>query len=139
MATNYLCILMRTDMTSLGRGKSVAQGCHAANAFMWDEVFSPSISGGKLNVDAVNWSQEANGFGTTICLGADIKEIQKAVTLAKALGFAARMVVDPEYPLVDGATFHILPNVETCAYIFGDKEELRIILGNLNLLENDPV
>lgn len=40
---NYLYLLVRTDMESLGRGKSVAQGAHAANAFTWDTIIAPSI------------------------------------------------------------------------------------------------
>lgn len=136
---NYLYLLVRNDMASLGRGKSVAQGAHAANAFTWDHIIAPSINQGELNPEAMAWCTEADGFGTTIALSANLQEIEDTVMLARALGFPARVVADPEYPLMDGKTFHIIPNVVTGAYVFGDKERLGIILKRFKLLENDPI
>ena len=143
---NYLYVLVRTDMESLGRGKSVAQGAHAANAFTWDHMTAPAIAGNSIDPDALLWCQEAKdregkprGFGTTIALGATLKQIEDKVTLAKALGFKASLVADPEYPLLDGRTLHLLPHVVTTAYVFGDKMALEIILRDLSLLPNDPV
>lgn len=136
---NYLYILVRTDMESLGRGKSVAQGAHAANAFIWDTVIRPSIQNTTTNPAALEWSREADGFGTTIALGVTLQELQNAVALATAMGFPARVVSDPTYPMLDGETLHIIPDVVTTGYVFGDKEALRMILGGFNLLRNDPV
>lgn len=136
---NYLYLLVRTDMTSLGRGKSVAQGAHGANAFTWDTIIGPSIAGEAIYVPAIEWSREANGFGTTIALAATLSQIEAKVTIAKALGYPARVVADPEYPLVDGKTLHLIPDVVTCGYIFGDKTEMSMFLSDLQLLPNDPV
>ncbi len=136
---NYLYLLVRTDMESLGRGKSVAQGAHAANAFTWDTIIAPSIKNTTIDPAALEWSREADGFGTTIAFGATLREIEETVTLAKALGFKARVVADPEYPLVDGKTLHLIPDVVTGAYVFGEKAALEIILRDFALLKNDPV
>jgi len=143
---NYLYILVRTDMESLGRGKSVAQGAHAANAFTWDYITMPAIEQGTVDPAVIEWCNEAKdatgrvrGFGTTIALGATLKQIEDAVTIAQALEFKASLVADPEYPLLDGRTLHLLPHVVTTAYVFGDKAKLEIVLRALGLLENDPV
>lgn len=138
--TNYLYILVRTDMDSLGRGKAVAQGAHAANAFTWDNIIAPSIQGVPMNADALEWSREADGFGTTISLGMNLRDMQAVVEFARLGGFPARLVADPEYPLLcPGGEFHIVPNVVTTAYIFGDKDILRPLLGRFELLSNDPI
>lgn len=138
---HYLYILVRNDMESLGRGKSVAQGAHAANQFIWDEVLSRMIDATRsstVNKAALEWSREANGFGTTIALSASLAQMNTTVQIAKALGFPASLVSDPEYPLVDGPTVHLIPNVVTTAYVFGTKDALRPILQNFKLLSNDP-
>lgn len=137
---NYLYALVRTDMDSLGRGKSIAQAMHAANAFTWDTIIAPAIQNGSMDATALEWCREANGFGTTIALnGGTLKKIEEAITIAKALGFKARLVADPEYPLLDGKTLHLLPDVVTCAYVFGDKAALEIVLRDFALMPNDPV
>lgn len=143
---NYLYLLVRNDMASLGRGKSIAQGAHAANAFTWDSIVAPAIAGQPIDPEALAWSQEAKtregmpmGFGTTISLSASLTQIQNKVKIAEALGFKAKVVDDPEYPLVDGKTFHLLPHVVTGAYVFGDKETLSIVLGDLSLVPNDSL
>jgi peptidyl-tRNA hydrolase len=141
-----LYILVRTDMDSLGRGKSVAQGAHAANQFTWDTIMKPAIAGDPVDPDVLEWSHEAKypdgspmGFGTTIALDASLKQMETAVQIAQALGLRASLVVDPEYPLLDGKTLHLLPNVVTTAYVFGDVEITRLVLNAFNLLANDPV
>ena len=135
----YLYTLVRTDMQSLGRGKGTAQAAHAANQFTDDHIIQPLLNGVAPSEDVMAWRAQANGFGTTIALAARLFEMDKAVKLASAIGAKASLVKDPEYPLVDGDTFHIIPNVVTTAYIFGDKTTLRMILGDLKLLSNDPV
>jgi len=137
---NYLYLLVRTDMESMGRGKGTAQAAHAANQFTWDHVINSSIEGKSIDPAVLDWCREARGFGTTIALDApNLQVMAEAVELAKALGFAAELVADPEYPLVDGNAFHIIPNVTTTAYVFGDKDKLKIILQDFKLLDNDPV
>lgn len=139
MEKKYLYILVRTDMESLGRGKSVAQGAHAANAFTWDNIIMPALQNLSMNAEALEWSREAAGFGTTIALAATLKQMENAVTIAKAMNFPASLVKDPEYPLLDGDTFHIIPDVVTTAYIFGTKSEVAPFLSSFSLLVNDPV
>ena len=137
---NYLYLLVRTDMDSLGRGKGIAQGAHAANAFTWDTIINPALVGNELDAAALEWCREANGFGTTICLnGGKLRKIEEAITIAKALGFKARLIADPSYPLLDGATLHLLPDVVTGAYVFGDKDTLGMVLRDFALMPNDPL
>lgn len=135
----YLYVLCRNDMASLGRGKGHAQSAHAANAFTWDTIIRPSIENTTLNADALEWCREADGFGTTIALSANLRQINEKITLAKALGFPARVVPDPSYPLLDGRTLHIIPDVVTGGYVFGEKADLEIILRDLDLVPNDPI
>ena len=136
----YLYILVRTDMDSMGRGKGTAQACHAANQFIDEHLVIPLLNGGKPDQQVLWWRAQANGFGTTIALAVkDYNEMQKYVQLAVLMGAKADLTVDPEYPLVDGDAFHIIPNVPTTAYIFGDKNVLKPLLENLSLLPNDKV
>lgn len=146
MSPLILYILIRTDMESLGRGKSTAQAAHAANQFTWDTIMTPALSGNPADPQVLEWCAEAKhpdgtpmGFGTTISLDAKLWQMDRAVKIAKALGLKASLVMDPEYPLMDGRTFHIIPNVVTTAYIFGDKESCKIVTGEFELLKNDPV
>jgi len=135
---NFLYLLVRTDMASQGRGKGMAQASHAANAFTFDTIIKPSLTAGVANEEALAWCHEAEGFGTAIVLGCTMFQLEAKITFAQALGFASRLVVDPEYHLMDGPTHHILPNVATSGYIFGDKDRLRMLLSDLNLMPNDP-
>jgi hypothetical protein len=90
--------------------------------------------------DVQAWRESANGFGTTIVLAVpNLKQMQNAVELAKALGAKAALVADPEYPLMDGLAFHSIPNVTTTAYVFGEKEKLFPALSGFELLLNDVV
>lgn len=135
----YLYILVRTDMDSLGRGKSIAQGAHAANQFTDDHIIAAALKGEAIDPEVLAWTRLARGFGPTLTLGMSLKEMQTCVMFANALGYPASMVVDPDYPLLDGGTLHLIPDVETTAYIFGEKEDLRPILGGFDLMPNDPV
>lgn len=107
-------------------GKAVAQGAHAANQFThaykgWDTV--------------TTWEAEGDGFGTTIVLGVDEDTMRKTVQLASSAGknICHDIVHDPSYPVRDGEITHLIP-LDTCAYIFGHKEELRWLLGDLPLM-----
>ena len=136
----YLYILVRTDMDSMGRGKGTAQACHAANQFTDEHLIQPLLNGTKPDIQVLWWRSQAKGFGTTISLAVkDLSEMQKYVELAVLMGAKADITVDPEYPLVDGDAFHIIPNVPTTAYIFGDKNILKPVLENLTLLPNDKL
>lgn len=136
----WLYILVRTDMDSLGRGKGMAQASHISNKFVWDTMINPAINGQNMDNDALDWSREADGFGTAIVLAApNLDHLKATVHIAGACGFQASMVVDPEYHLQDGSFHHIIPNVPVGAYVFGEKADVNAFLGNFKLMPNDPV
>lgn len=145
----YLYILIRTDLGSMGSGRACAQCSHASNAFI--------KSFGKMD-DVVAWSsQTPQGFGTAIVLGASLDQIFEK--LYKCGKFYNELIYDPDYvitipkeivyliksdketpypiklePSLIDVNKYILHRKEiTCAYIFGDKELLKPILGDLLL------
>lgn len=154
----YLYILMRTDLPSMGLGKSVAQGAHAANQFTEEHVIQPLMKGKTVDEMVTSWrTATPDGFGTTISLGVTGEQMNSVVIAAEKLGFKAGVVTDPSFPyLVDKEIFplidkalHAIPPVflkdsvvcfrveESCAYVFGQKTELKILLGQFGLLNND--
>lgn len=136
----YLYILVLTCYDSMGRGKGTAQACHAANQFTDDHIIEPLINQDQPREDVMTWRAEANGFGTTITLAVPtLRQLKDAVKFAKMAGLLAEEVADPEYPMVDGRGFHIIPNVVTTAYVFANKDFVKPILGHFELLPNDVV
>lgn len=128
-----LYILMRTDLDSMNPGKAIAQGTHAANAFIEEHL----RDSGKLEIEASirDWrKQTTQGFGTVITLGVCEAQMTKAVLFAKEQGIRAGIVHDPSYPIRDGQVMHKIP-LDTCGYIFGSHSDpkLRLIVGALNL------
>ena len=120
-----LYILMRTDLVSMNPGKAVAQGAHAANQFVEEH---------QTNDFYKRWAASTpGGFGTTITLGVDAKQMYTAVHVARALNLLSGVVHDPTYPLIDGDVLHLLP-LDTCAYIFGEKDAVQPVVGNFNLM-----
>lgn len=158
----YAYLLVRTDLPSLGRGKAHAHAMHAGNQLTWREVYQVFKSGKDVDPDVLAWHESANGFGTTIALGdknqLDLATVNAIVDAAKKLGFVADKVVDPTYPylvdkeivgLMDPAV-HTMPPVPgpngtmvcfrkevTTAYVFGDKEPLKVLLRSFGLVPND--
>ena len=134
--TPVLYILMRTDMDSMNPGKAMAQASHASNAFV-----SNAEPGYNVDEELFNAWQESTpqGFGTVLVLGVNEAQMRTAVQIAESFGvdkFPCDIIHDPTYPLQDGDTTHFIP-VDTCGYIFGDKEDplLESILGNFELHE----
>lgn len=122
-----LYILMRSDLESLNPGKAVAQGAHAANQFVHYVDVSDPLYG--------QWANSTpDGFGTTITLDVTGDILPMVVEFAKQAGFYAGVTHDPSYPLRDGAVLHLLP-LDTCGYIFGDKENLKPLLMQFELLK----
>lgn len=123
--TPILYILMRADMASMNSGKAIAQGSHAPFAFienfesvMQAEVNSVSDEAAELNNAYYLWKNSTTqGFGNTLVLGADIRQIRNVVEEAKSKSYLADIIHDPTYPLVDGEVVHFIP-VDTCAYVF---------------------
>ena len=135
----YLYILMRSDLDSLNPGKMVAQGAHAANQFTHE--MDTIIAGMEQNNPVASYflyqswkTSTPHGFGVTICLDVSGQQLPLVVSAAKRANFVAGVTHDPSYPLLDGKVLHLLP-LDTCGYVFGDKSDLRILLGQFDLLK----
>ncbi len=145
----FLYILMRTDLESMNPGKSVAQGCHAANQFVHEvekcrnDIDGTSIQGTPKdvfpeeveNIEMYDYwaTRTGDGFGTTICLDVNEDILRRVIATGKNMGMFAGITHDPTYPLRDGEVTHFIP-LDTCGFIFGDKDELKILLGQFNLM-----
>lgn len=127
MTVPVLYIIMRNDLGSLNSGKAIAQGAHAANAFV-DHFHQLQQRNATTPTDdcaqSLNHSgfyqwerQTAQGFGTVIVLEGDINQINQTIDLSKKSGYIAGIVHDPTYPIVDGPTVHYIP-LDTCSYVF---------------------
>jgi len=157
-----LYTLVRTDMPSMGYGKGAAQAQHAATAFSEFEMLRPLEADGEIDADVMEWRKSTNqGFGTKLTLDCSDKETMiKVVAAARKLGFPARVVTDPTYPylvsdeivpLIDKAVHTDDPKSigggqsicfreeKTCAYVFGLKDDVSILLSRFKLLPNEPV
>ena len=135
----YLYILMRSDLDSLNPGKMVAQGAHAANQFTHE--MDTIIAGMEQNNPVASYflyqswkTSTPHGFGVTICLDVSGQQLPLVVSAAKRANFVAGVTHDPSYTLLDGKVLHLLP-LDTCGYVFGDKSDLRILLGQFDLLK----
>lgn len=123
-----LYILMRDDLDSMNPGKAMAQASHASNAFVKSHA-------SKNNELYGLWERETSqGFGTVLVLAVNEVEMNQAVRVAIACKFPAAVIHDPTYPVRDGETTWHIP-VNTCAYVFGDKNNtmLSAILQNFPL------
>jgi hypothetical protein len=138
--TAVLYIMMRNDLNSLNSGKAIAQGSHAANAFVYhfngyaQEYNSKSVheSIQTATMNGFNeWEQSTTqGFGTVLALEARMADIIPVVSIFNAMGYVAGVVHDPTYPIVDGEVVHHIP-LDTCAYIFvpnKEKDEIATVL-----------
>ena len=125
-----LYILMRDDMDSLNPGKAVAQGAHAANLFDWEMENVPQTA--KFTEMHTQWVESGSGFGVTLCVSVNYHQLHGVIAFLQDAGYPASIVHDPSYPLLDGKTLHLLP-LDTCGYVFGDKEELAAILRQYDL------
>ena len=132
--TPVLYILMRTDLDSMNPGKAMAQASHASNTFVSNAEPGYNVDENLFN----DWQDSTpQGFGTVLVLGVTEAQMRTAVTVAESFGvdkFPCDIIHDPTYPLQDGDTTHFIP-VDTCGYIFGDKEDpvLQSIIGNFEL------
>jgi hypothetical protein len=131
---------MRSDLDSLNPGKMVAQGAHAANQFTHE---MDNLTAGLDDNDEPpssfylykQWKTSTpDGFGVTICLDVTGDQLPLVVRAAKRARFTAGVTHDPSYPLLDGRVIHSIP-LDTCGYVFGDKSDLRILLGQFDLLK----
>lgn len=146
---------MRTDLPSMNAGKAMAQASHASNQMVHHIRNSKNDT---LQGDLNEWQSEANGFGTCIVLGATGKEIDNLINGLDHMVdtvFVAGQVIDPTYPFFaskeyvdlfdkdavtavldvirDDGTMLFLRKEMTCAYLFGEKEEIEGYVSHLNL------
>lgn len=134
-----LYILMRSDLDSMNSGKGMAQASHASNAFVKEMneslLISENLPNSVMQRLFNEWQlQTPQGFGTVLVLAVNEIEMLTAVEVARKLSIVAEVIHDPTYPLQDGDFCHFLP-LNTCAYIFGDKNDLLLgaIVGNFPL------
>lgn len=155
-------VLVRTDLPSLGAGKAIAHAMHAGNQMTWELVVEPLQRGAEPNADVLAWHKQAAGFGTTMALGKGreipLSVMREIVDAVNYMGGWAACVTDPTYPyLVDNEVvrfmneaIHTLPPVSgppgqtvcfreeiTTAYVFGDKNALRLVMSQFGLYPND--
>ena len=129
-----LYILMRTDLDSMNPGKAMAQASHAGSTFVHNAEPGYNVDEELFNA----WQKSTpQGFGTVLVLSVNEAQMETAVKVAESFGvdkFPCDIIHDPTYPLQDGDTTHFIP-VDTCGYIFGDKENitLQAILQNFEL------
>ena len=122
--TPILYILMRNDMDSMNPGKAMAQASHASNQFV---ATLPTDA-----YDIYNEWLQCNGFGTVLVLEVTEAQMRTSVAVADALDLVSGIVHDPTYPLRDGDSTHFIP-VDTCAFVFGNKEDCTPVVGNFEL------
>lgn len=124
-----LYILMRTDLASMNPGKAMAQACHAYGALK--AAIRSKLHRQNAYVDWMD--QTPQEFGTTIVLAGTGDEIAFALRLCRMnRDIVAGWVHDPTYPIRDGEITHLVP-LNTCAFIFGSKEDCRTMIASMRL------
>lgn len=131
-----LYILLRNDLDSLTGtpekrtiGKACAQVSHASNQCVFDIQKSDNYT---LLKKLKTWEGD-RGFGTCIVLQANVREMYNIVEEVKDYGHFSGITHDPTYPLKDGKITHLIP-LDTCAYIFGSKSQLKTLLNDFLLM-----
>lgn len=160
-ANLYAYLLLRTDLPSLGRGKSQAHAMHAGNHMTHELWVSPLERSHPIDARVRAWHAQGGGFGTTITLGNQgqitLDVIERIVAAANKLELFAGAVRDTSYPyIVDN---EILPLIRpelhtrppkqirdgwlccrdevTAAWLMGDKDDLSTLLARFDLAPND--
>ena len=131
----YSYVIMRNDLASLGAGKAVAHGAHAANRMCW----YIHKHGNKMQKATLSlWENECDGVGTTIVLECDEETMKWCVSKIDELknqGCAAGVWHDPTYPSTTSRGFCLMA-VDVCGWAIGEKSLLAPILGDLPLMNN---
>lgn len=121
-----LYILMRNDLESLNPGKAIAQGSHATNQFEREalklSVLDPATlkykdAVGEHTHNVIRTWREDRDFGRCLCVAASPWNIEGIDDLVKESNYVGGTVVDPTYPIRDGAVTHTLPLL-TCGWVF---------------------
>ncbi len=127
-----LYVLSRTDIGSMNRGKAVAQGAHAANmmSYLARRSNDPSL---RAMLEAWEDQSEGQGFGTTITLSVNERQMRQAVGSCGHAGLHAGIVHDKTYPLRDGEVTHLIP-LDTGGFVFGPRYLTEAVLHRLGLM-----
>ena len=156
----YAYLVMRTDLTSMGLGKSRAQAMHAGNQMTFKLLYEPLRDGKDIHPDVLEWHAQGDGFGTAIAVGDENevtrKVLEDVVNTAKKLEMMADTVIDTSYPyVVDDEIFNRLNpdmhtqapyrvgkqwrcfcNEPTGAWLLGEKKDLEVLLARFSLTPN---
>ena len=161
-----LYVLVRADLSTMGRGKALAQAGHVGSLFARDHFIEPLRNGEVVDPLAWEWydSECTNmtnplGFGVKLTLDVPNLTTMEAISdTASALGFKSAILTDPSYPVIvpneiagrmDRSRFTLPsspvgPNDTVCyfredtmAYIFGHKSKLEVLLSRFKLVPND--
>lgn len=125
-------VFMRNDLDSMNTGKACAQSAHAQrNA---DKLIIRNNAFPDFADTYEAWcAQTDQGFGSTICFEVDGKTLETVCDFfARNTRFPSSKIHDPTYPLLDGKVLHLIP-LDTCGWVFGDKDDLFPILKHFNL------
>jgi len=154
-------LLMRTDLPSMGRGKSQAHAMHAGNHLTRRLCVAPLTSGEEIDERVTEWHDQGPDFGTTRSVGGgdgiDLDTLQAVTEAARRCGHLSGLVVDVSYPyqvddeipsLLDPQR-HTLPprrgrhgwtcfrKETTAGWVLGRKSELVVVMGRFGLTPND--
>ncbi len=160
-----LYVGVRTDLSSMGRGKALAQACHVGSLVAEHHMLRVVENGQKIDPLVQSWRDSENtpdsplGFGITLTIDLpDLATMTALVETAKMLDFKADVMVDPSYPFIvpnelvgrlDKTLFTLPPSSvgqketvcfireTTMCYILGRKSDLAILLGRYKLVPND--
>ena len=124
-----LFILGRTDMASMTGGMFGAHCAHAAKHA--DRAIGVLKEfGDDWASNYVLWSGETEqGFGTVVTLDCGtVHQVREAVSACRGCRFPAGVTHDPEYPVRDGQTLHLVPT-DTCGWAFGPPDAVKQALG----------
>ncbi len=118
---------MRNDLDSMNAGKAIAQGSHAANAFVqhfhgFAQEYNSRSKQSHFEAETMRsfneWENSTTQcFGTVLVLEASMSSIYAVVNSFKGLHYISDVIHDPTYPIVDGEVVHHIP-LDTCAYVF---------------------
>ena len=132
-------VLIRNDLPSLNAGKAAAQ-VHHAGVQMLVKHFDHDLVKSYVSTGI---AEGADGFNTTLTLGANLSQIEAAIGKVRHLDALCGIVIDPSYPFFvdkevapflevnpnvkrvggNGASELFLRNELTCAWALGDRKD----------------
>lgn len=122
-------VLMRQDVPDYLSGKAMAQSHHAGTKMAIDIMRSGSKKMKRLFDE---W-EAGRGFGTTIVLSASQRDITRIIRTVSDRKSVFGRIVDPTFPIRDGSSV-VTAAVETCAYVFGRRDDIGCNMTGLDLL-----